>query len=262
VRYLLGLGRDYVQATLRSVILESRKRKHMEPILLYGFPAGSSLGLVAAFEKLGLPYRLARVDMLNEMKNDQYARINRRLETPVLITDEGSVVTETMAIAAWLEARDKERRISFDPLTREADRMHQLTAFVNTGFTAAFSPLWAAMEMENPDPGLIARLREYGLASVAERHQRLEELIGDSAFLVGDRLTLADTTLIGVARWAEFHDAVDPAAYPKLAKLRRSIEADPAVRFAQAIEDGEMAAGSGAFKGHIPLSDVVQTFRE
>ncbi|TGT06826.1 glutathione S-transferase family protein, partial [Mesorhizobium sp. M8A.F.Ca.ET.213.01.1.1] len=36
----------------------------MEPILLYGFPAGSSMGLVAAFERLGLPYRLCRVDML------------------------------------------------------------------------------------------------------------------------------------------------------------------------------------------------------
>ena len=74
----------------------------MEPILLYGFPAGSSMGLVAAFEILGQPYRLCRVDMLNEMKNDAYARINGRQETPVLITEDGRSLTETMAIAAWL----------------------------------------------------------------------------------------------------------------------------------------------------------------
>ena len=42
----------------------------MEPILLYGFPAGSSMGLVAAFERAGQPYRLCRVDMLADMKND------------------------------------------------------------------------------------------------------------------------------------------------------------------------------------------------
>jgi glutathione S-transferase len=234
----------------------------MEPILLYGFPLGSSMGLIAAFEQLGQPYRLARVDMLSEMKNDAYARVNHRQETPVLITAEGVVVTETMAIAAWLEARDRERRISFDPFSREADRMHQMMAFVNTGFTAAFSPLWAAMEMENPDPDLIARLREYGLASIVERHEKLESMIGATPYLAGDRMTLADTTLIGVARWAEFHEAVDPAAYPKLAELRRRIEADPAVKFAQAIEDGETPSGSGAFKGHIALGDVVQTFRE
>ena len=98
----------------------------MEPILLYGFPAGSSMGLVAALEWLGKPYSLCRVDMLGEMRDPSYARINARHETPVLITDAGRVLTETMAIAAWLEARDSERRISFAPLSPEADRMHQL----------------------------------------------------------------------------------------------------------------------------------------
>ena len=81
----------------------------MEPILVYGFPAGSSMGLVAALEWLGKPYSLCRVDMLGEMRDPSYARINARHETPVLITDAGQVLTETMAIAAWLEARDSER---------------------------------------------------------------------------------------------------------------------------------------------------------
>ena len=85
-------------------------------------------------------------------------------------------------------------------------------------------------------------------------------MIGDTDFLVGDRLTLADTTLIGVARWAEFHQAIDGAAYPKLAALRRRIEADANVRYAQAIEDGETPAGSGACLGQIPLADVIKRF--
>ncbi|PTE12522.1 glutathione S-transferase family protein [Mesorhizobium helmanticense] len=232
----------------------------MEPILLYGFPAGSSMGLVAAFERVGQPYRLCRVDMLTEMKNDAYASINGRQETPVLITDRGRVLTETMAIAAWLEARDGERRVSFDPSSPEADRMHQLMAFVNTGFTAAFSPLWVAFEMAADEPALKATLRDFGRKAVTERHDKLEAMIAETGFLVGDRLTLADTTLIGVARWAEFHQAVDAAAYPKLAGLRRHIEADPAVLYAQAIEDGENPAGSGACLGHVPLAEVIDRF--
>ena len=76
----------------------------MEPILVYGFPLGSSMGLVAALEWLGQPYRLSRVDMLADMKTDAYGRLNDRQETPVLITDDGRVLTETMAIARWLEA--------------------------------------------------------------------------------------------------------------------------------------------------------------
>lgn len=232
----------------------------MEPILLYGFPSGSSMGLVAAFERVGQPYRLCRVDMLADMKNDAYARLNGRQETPVLITDEGRLLTETMAIAAWLEARDTERRISFEPRSPEADRMHQLTAFVNTGFTAAFAPLWAAFEMESAEPALLATLRDFGRKAVTHRHNQLEAMIGDTDFLVGDRLTLADTTLIGVARWAEFHRAIDGAAYPRLAALRRRIEAEAAVHYAQAIEDGEMPAGSGACLGQIPLAEVIKRF--
>src|SRR5258707_14762718 len=94
----------------------------MEPILVYGFPAGSSMGLVAALEWLGKPYRLCRVDMLGEMRDLSYARINARHETPALITDAGRGLTETMAISAWLGARDSERGISFGPLSAEADR--------------------------------------------------------------------------------------------------------------------------------------------
>jgi len=232
----------------------------MEPILVYGFPLGSSMGLVAAFEWLGQPYRLSRVDMLADMKSDAYGQLNDRRETPVLITDDGRTITETLAIARWLEARDVERRISFDLTAPEADRMHQLMGFLNTGFTSAFSPLWAALEMEHADPAYRGTLRDFGRTAVANRHAKLEAMIGDTPFLVGDRPTLADAILIGVARWAEFHEAIDPAAYPRLAALRRRLEAHPAVRFAQAIENGETPTGSGAMLGHIPLDEVVARF--
>jgi glutathione S-transferase len=107
------------------------------------------------------------------MRETSYARINPRHETPAFITSEDDVLTETMAIAAWIEARDAERRISFDPLSRNSDRMHQLMAFVNTGFTGAFSPLWAAMEIEPPNPPMQSVLRDWGRDAVIERHGKL-----------------------------------------------------------------------------------------
>ncbi|WP_440983225.1 glutathione S-transferase [Shinella sumterensis] len=147
----------------------------MEPILIYGFPLGSSMGLVVALEWLGEPYRLCRVDMLGEMREPSYARINPRHETPVFVDDQGRILTETVSLASWLEARDTHRRVSFDPLSREADRMHQIMAFVNTGFTAAFTPHWAALEMDPPNPALQAMLRDWGRERILERHDKLEE---------------------------------------------------------------------------------------
>ncbi|MBW9079084.1 glutathione S-transferase family protein [Agrobacterium pusense] len=232
----------------------------MEPILLYGFPAGSSTGLVAALEWLGKPYRLCRVDMLGEMRQAPYKRINRRVETPVLITDRGEILTETMAIAAWLETRDTERRISFDPHSREAELMHQFMAFINTGFTGAFTPLWVALEMEPPNPALQSALRQYGTDAVIRRHDLLEEMIGVTPFAIGDRPSLADGILVGVARWLEIHDVADPGRWPKLAALRRRLEADPAVVYASGLERGEPAKGNGSCRGHVDLATLVERF--
>ncbi|AMD58260.1 glutathione S-transferase family protein [Agrobacterium sp. CMT1] len=232
----------------------------MEPILLYGFPAGSSMGLVAALEWLGKPYRLCRVDMLGEMRQAPYKRINRRVETPVLITDRGEILTETMAIAAWLETRDTERRISFDLHSREAELMHQFMAFINTGFTGAFTPLWVALEMEPPNPALQSALRQYGTDAVIRRHDLLEEMIGVTPFAIGDRPSLADGILVGVARWLEIHDVADPGRWPKLAALRRRLEADPAIVYASGLERGEPAKGNGSCRGHVDLATLVERF--
>ena len=71
---------------------------------------------------------------------------------------------------------------------------------------------------------------------------------------------MADGVLIGVARWLEFHKVAEPGRWPRLHALRQRIEADPAVQFGIAIENGESPAGSGAMLGHIPLAEVIETF--
>ncbi|WP_315835545.1 glutathione S-transferase family protein [Bradyrhizobium prioriisuperbiae] len=230
----------------------------MTPVLLTGFPLGSSLGLVAAFEWLGQPYQLSRVQMPDDMTTDIYGRINGRRETPVLITGDGSPLTETMAIALWLETRDHDRRISFAPGSGEADRLHQVMAFLNTGFTGAFSPLWVAFEMQTADAAFRDALRTFGRSSVARRHEQLEAMIGDGPYLLGDRPTLADAIFVGVARWADFHQAIDPGVYPKIRALKSRLERDPAVRLALAIEDGEAVPESSAMTGLVPLKQVLQ----
>jgi len=237
----------------------------MEPILVYGHPLGSSMGLIAAFEWLGQPYRLTRVKMVEEMLTPEFTRLNGRQETPVLITHEGQVITETIAITSWLESRDVERRISFGPASRESHSMHQLIGFLNTGFTGAFSPLWSALEMTPPDPGYQEALRRYGREQVRDRHRRLEQMIGDAShlngpYLMGETPRLADAVFAGVARWADFHEVFEPGAFPRVERLKQRLHDDAAVKFALRIEDGETPE-SPAFRGHVPLRDALAMAR-
>lgn len=228
--------------------------------MIYGFPLGSSMGLVAALEWLGKPYRLCRVDMLGEMRLPSYARLNARHETPAFVGEHGMVFSETMAIARWIENRDTERRVSFDPLSPESDRMHQFIAFLNTGFTAAFTPHWVALEMNPPDPAMQKIMREWGAQRIIERHDKLEAMLGDTPFLVGSRPTLADAVLVGVGRWLDFHGVADPTRWPRLAALRQRLENDPAVKYATALEAGESPSGSGFCKGHVPLDELISAY--
>jgi glutathione S-transferase len=231
--------------------------ERMEPILFAGYPLGSSLGLIAAFEWLGQPYKVSRVKMPDDMITTAYAEVNGRQETPVLVTENG-VLTETMAIALWIERHDHGHRISFEAGSRQSDRLHRYMAFLNSSFTAAFSPLWAALEMQGVSDQVRDTLRTFGRRAVAKRHRQLEGMLGGGKYMLGDTPTLADALFAGVARWADLHEAVDAEDYPRILALKETLEADRAVVFAHAIEEGRPASDSGAMVGLVPVETALR----
>ena len=94
----------------------------MKPILFVGHPLGSSLGLVAALETLKISYQFARVSMPAAFQSPAYKNLNDRQQTPVLMLSDGTILTETMAIAQWLMHQDREHQISFpQPSSAELD---------------------------------------------------------------------------------------------------------------------------------------------
>jgi glutathione S-transferase len=162
-----------------------------------------------------------------------------------------------MAILNHLGARGIAKGLSFAQGTAGFDRLNQMLAFLNTSFFGAFGPLWYAVEhgVEGSDKDV---LRAYGAAKVAKAHADLEAMLGDKEWLLGDRRTLADAYFIGIARWTKYHDVVDRRDYPGLQRLFEKLEANPAVRFAHAIERGETAVGAGGFQGEVTLNDVLR----
>jgi glutathione S-transferase len=227
----------------------------MEQVLFYGVPSGCSFGAIVALEWLEEPYRLCRIDMPGMVTSDAYRRVNPVAETPALRTRDGALLAESMAILNHLGARGLARGLSFAQGTADFDRLNAMLAFLNTSFFNGFSPLWHAVE-HDLDAAAEAALRAYGAANVAKAHADLEAMLGDGPWLLGDRRTLADAYFVGVARWADHHDAVDRRDHPRLQRLFAKLEADPGVRFAHAIERGEPARGGGGFRGEIGLAEA------
>lgn len=227
----------------------------MEPVLFYGVPQGCSFGSIVALEWLAQPYRLCRIVMPDDMQGPLYARINPVRETPALLTADGRTLSESAAILQHLVARDPQQRLGYKPGTAGADRLNQTMSYLTTTFFAAFSPLWTAYEMP-ADPPVQAMLRQLGRVQVAKAHAQLDSLLGSKDWLLGDRRSIADAYFIGLARWADYHKAIDRSDFPNLARHVRKLEADPAVLFAHAIEAEGTAVSSGGFRGHVTLAEL------
>jgi glutathione S-transferase len=227
------------------------------PILFYGVPSGCSFGSIVALEWLGRPYRLCRIAMPEVVTSAAYRRLNPIGETPTLMTETGAVLSESMAILNHLGARGVDTGLSFAQGTTDFDRLNQMLAYLNTTFFKAFAPLWYALEHDElPAPEKQA-LRAYGARMLRSSHAALEAMLGEKEWLLGNRRTLADAYFVGIARWTRYHDVLDRREYPRLQRLFERLEADPAVRFAHAIERGETLQGAGGFQGHLRLEDAL-----
>ncbi|PSH70821.1 glutathione S-transferase [Phyllobacterium brassicacearum] len=228
----------------------------MEPVLFYGVPHGCSFGSIVALEWLGQPYRLSRIDMLAKSKSNIYARFNSKQQTPTLLLENGKPLSESFAILQNIAARDLTRKLGFAQGTEGHDRLNQMLAYLHTSFHSAFAPAWTAFKLMEGDPA-IQLLRDLAREKAAEGYSFLQSHLSGREWLVGENKTIADAYLIGIARWGEDLQLFDlKREYPELYGYLHKLEADKAVIFAHAIEDGKPAVSSGQFLGHIGLDDI------
>lgn len=223
-------------------------------------PEGCSLGSIIAFEWIGQPYRLCRIEMPGVVSGSTYRRINPVGETPSLMTARGDVISESVAIFNHIAAGALDSGLAFFQGSRDFDRLNAMLAFLNTTFFESFGVLWYLMD-HAVDEAQAAVLGAYGREQVAKAHAQLEGLAADGEGLLGRR-TLADAYFFGIARWPDFHKAVDRRDYPRLHRLYEKLKDDPGVRIALAIECGEAAKSRGGFAGHVTLEEALALVKE
>ncbi|GHG84411.1 glutathione S-transferase family protein [Pseudodonghicola xiamenensis] len=136
-----------------------------------------------------------------EQLSPAFRKVNPRATLPVLVTEEGTMLAENLGIAAYLEARFPE-----PPLLGETPEEKGLVMMWNALVEQhGGMPISETFRNSNPHmkgraiPGpqdyeQIPELVERGRARVAAFFDMIEARLSDSAFLAGDRFTLADIT--------------------------------------------------------------------
>jgi glutathione S-transferase len=231
-------------------------RDHNLPLLFYGVPSGCSFGSIVALEWLGQPYQLSRIEMPGVVNSNDFKHINPVGETPTLRTAAGDFISESIAILNHIGALDLDRRLTFAQGTPGFDHLNQTLAFLNTSLFNAFAPFWYALE-HGVEGAEKKALTDFGQAKAQKAHADLSAMLGDKPYLLGEHRTLADAYFIGIARWNEYHHAVDRHDYPNLQRLYDRLQADPAVIFAHAIEREKPAISTGGFAGEVTLEQVL-----
>jgi glutathione S-transferase len=230
----------------------------MEPLLFYGVPSGCSLASIIALEWLGQPYRLCRIEMLEDSWPERYARVNPRLKTPALLLGADTGLTESAAILQHIAGRGIDIGLGFPQGTLEFDRLSEMLAYLTTDFFASFAPLWKAYETEGLGEAEQRRVFDEGKAAVAVEFGHVENMLAGRDWLLGGEAPgVADAYLFAVARWADYHRLFDvEERFPAVARHTARLRQMPPVRFALAIEAGE-AARSESFKGHVPIEEAL-----
>jgi glutathione S-transferase len=167
---------------------------------LFYSPGACSLVPHIALEEAGAGFDAVRTPIAEKAhKRPEYLAINPRGLIPA-IEAEGRIVTETIAILAWIGHRRPEcGQLPLDDLPALARVFELLSFFATTVHYGGFGPIYRARAagIERPESELASdRDRLRGLFG------ELDALLAPGPFLLGGRYSLADPYPLTFLRWA------------------------------------------------------------
>ncbi|MCF8505270.1 MAG: glutathione S-transferase family protein [Caulobacter sp.] len=180
--------------------------------------SGNCLKVKWTAEKLAIPYRWRELDVLrSETRTPDFLALNPAGQVPLVILPDGRALAQSNAIivhlaegSALIPADPYDRAKMFEWLFWEQYSHEPYVA------VARFQMAYLGKPREELDPKLVER----GRAAL----QRLEDALEDTAFLVGDQVSLADVSLVAYTRVAH-EGGFDLADYPRVVAWIGRVEA-------------------------------------
>src|SRR6266566_1334688 len=191
---------------------------------LYYSPGACSLACHIAAKEEGLALELERVDLRTHRTEhgQDFRRINPKGYVPALELDDGSLLTEIVAVLPFIADQNPQAGLAPPTDSMARTRLVEWLAFLATELHKAFGPLF-----HHGNETLKAEARdtiEKWLAYIADR-------LAGQDFLMGDRFTVADAYLFVILRWTGFAQ-IPLGQFPVLASYAARIAARPAVQAA------------------------------
>ncbi|SOC55090.1 glutathione S-transferase [Chromohalobacter canadensis] len=197
---------------------------------LYYATGTCSLGPRIVAHELGIELESQKVDIKKHQTDNgsDYWHINPKGYVPALMTDDGYLLTEGVAIMQYLADQGSPTNLNAERGSSSFYQLQEWLTFISTELHKMFSP-W----LFHPEYG--SEAQRVATQKIYERFEIIEEHLEDKQYLVDDEFSLADIYLFTVVRWAELF-RIELASYRNLSRLLEKIFNRSAVQSAMRAE--------------------------
>jgi glutathione S-transferase len=185
----------------------------------------------------GLAYETVQVDLRSaEQMSEAYRQINPQCTVPALRTDEGALLTDNAAIAAYLEARYPEPPL----LGRTPQDKAEIASWQ---WRVEFEGLMAVADaLRNSNPAMInralpgpvdypqiAELAQRGMARVQQFFATLNDRLAERDYIAANQFSVADITAVVTVDFARVIRLKPGDDLPHLLRWRAAMGERPAM---------------------------------
>ena len=190
---------------------------------LYYSPGACSLSPHIALREAGLPVELQKVDLgTKKMEGGgDFTSVNVKGSVPVLILDDGQLLTEGPAIVQYIADQRPDSGLAPKAGTLERYRLMDWLNFITSELHKTFSPLF--------NPNAVAEWKQAARDRIAVNLDLVEKHLQGKDYLMGKQFTVADGYLFTVVNWSNFV-SFDLGKWPGIQAYVARVAARPKVQ--------------------------------
>lgn len=192
---------------------------------LFYAPGACSLSPHIVAKEAGISLQLEKVDLGTKRLQDgtDFAAVNPKGYVPALMLEDGTVLTEGVAVVQYLADLKPASELAPAPGSLARYRLQEMLTYISSELHKNFAPLFS--------PTTPASLREEKITTLKRRYDLIDKRLQGKSFLIGERFTAADAYLFTVTNWARMLE-LDLSEFHNLMEFQERVALRPAVRTA------------------------------